>query len=98
MNTHDNVTHSNSTNTIWQSFTLAAFCLSAAMMAGGIYFLEASFSAKGFYSMATIMLVYTSVAVTKTLRDNEETKALHHRIDTARAEKLLMETKDTDLY
>ncbi|MFD0916431.1 YiaA/YiaB family inner membrane protein [Pseudahrensia aquimaris] len=85
------------TNNIWQTFTFAAFGLAACMMAGGIFFLEASFSAKGFYAMAAIMLVYTSVAMTKTLRDNEETKALHNRIESARTEKLLMDTKDSDL-
>lgn len=87
----------NITNNIWQTFTFAAFGLAACMMGGGIYFLEASFSAKGFYSMAAIMLVYTSVALTKTIRDNEETRALHNRIDNARAERLLMDTKDSDL-
>lgn len=85
------------TNHIWQIFTFAAFGLAVCMMGGGIYFLEASFSAKGFYAMAAIMLVYTSVAMTKTLRDVEEAKALHNRIDDARAERLLMETKDSDL-
>ncbi len=87
----------NTTNQIWQAFTLSAFALAASMMAGGIYFLEASFSAKGFYSMSAIMLVYTSVAMTKTLRDTEEAKALHNRLDDARADRLLMNTKDADL-
>lgn len=87
----------NITNNIWTMFTFSAFGLAAAMMAGGIYFLEASFSAKGFYSMAAIMLVYTSVAITKTVRDGEEAKALHTRLDDARAERLLLETKDSDL-
>lgn len=85
------------TNNLWNTFTFAAFGLAACMMAGGIYFLEASFSAKGFYAMAAIMLVYTSVAMTKTIRDQEETKSLTKRIDDARAERLLMETKDADL-
>ena len=78
-------------------FTFGAFALAVAMMSGGIYFLEASFSAKGFYAMSAIMLVYTSVATTKTIRDQEENKRLHNRIDEARTEKLLMETKDSDL-
>lgn len=87
----------NITNNVWTIFTFAAFALAAAMMGGGIYFLEASFSAKGFYAMASIMLVYTSVAMTKTVRDSEESRALHTRLEDARAERLLMETKDSDL-
>jgi hypothetical protein len=88
--THEN--HSNS----WQLFTLASFVLAAAMMAGGIYFLEASFSAKGFYAMSAIMLVHTSITLTKTLRDKEEAAKLHNRIEEAKNEKLLMDLEDSD--
>ena len=60
-------------------------------MAGGIYFLEASFSAKGFYAMAALMLVHTSISATKALRDAEESGRLTNKIEEARTEKLLME-------
>jgi len=75
----------------WTTFTIASFLVSAAMMAGGIFFMEASFSAKGFYAMAAIMLVHTTVSITKTLRDNEEGKKLINRIEDAKTERLLME-------
>ena len=42
---------------------MASFGVAAAMMAGGIYFMEASFAAKGFYAMAAIMLVHTSITI-----------------------------------
>lgn len=61
------------------------------MMAGGIYFLEASFAAKGFYAMSAIMLVHTSITITKTLRDSEEAKRFINRVEEAKTEKLLME-------
>ena len=70
-------------------FTVIAFIVSAGMMAGGIYFLEASFSAKGFYAMAAIMLVHTTVTVTKTLRDAEETRKEATRQEELRTEKML---------
>ena len=41
----------------WTMFTYLNFVVAAVMMAGGIYFLEASFAAKGFYAMAALMLV-----------------------------------------
>lgn len=81
----------------WNLFTIAAFVLAAGMMAGGIYFLEASFAAKGFYAMSAIMLVHTSISVTKTLRDNEEATRLHNRLEDAKTEKLLLETSGSDL-
>lgn len=75
----------------WTTFTTASFVLAAGMMAGGIYFLEASFSAKGFYAMAAIMLVNTSISLTKTMRDNEEAGKLVNKIEDAKTEKLLMD-------
>lgn len=70
-------------------FTVVAFVVAAGMMAGGIYFLEASFAAKGFYAMAAIMLVHTTVTVTKTLRDAEEARKEAARLDELRTEKML---------
>jgi hypothetical protein len=61
------------------------------MMAGGIYFLEASFAAKGFYAMSALMLVHTAVSITNALRDGEESKRLHNRLEEARTERLSME-------
>ena len=75
----------------WRMFTMASFGIAAAMMAGGIYFMEASFAAKGFYAMAAIMLVHTSITITKTLRDAEEASRFINRIEDAKTEKLLMD-------
>jgi hypothetical protein len=75
----------------WTLFTIASFILSASMMGGGIYFLEASFAAKGFYAMAAIMLVHTSISITKTLRDIEESKRMINKLEDAKTEKLLMD-------
>ncbi|MEM5580849.1 MULTISPECIES: YiaA/YiaB family inner membrane protein [unclassified Roseibium] len=83
----EQIKHSNN----WTLFTIVSFAVAAGMMAIGIYNLEASFSAKGFYTMAAIMLVHTSVTLTKTLRDRDEVTKLHNRIEEARTEKLLME-------
>ena len=75
----------------WKLFTVASFILAAGMMAGGIYFLEASFAAKGFYAMSAIMLVHTSISITKALRDAEEAKRFINKIEDAKTEKLLMD-------
>ncbi|MGL4238840.1 YiaA/YiaB family inner membrane protein [Tabrizicola sp.] len=72
-------------------FSYANFVVAAVMMAGGIYFLEASFSAKGFYSMAALMLVSSTVGITKALRDKEESDRLHNKLEEARTERLLAE-------
>ncbi|WP_037308881.1 YiaA/YiaB family inner membrane protein [Ruegeria halocynthiae] len=89
MNTEENLNLPQSN--AWNMFTIVSFIVAAAMMAGGIYFLEASFAAKGFYSMSALMLVHTTVSITKTLRDREESQRLHNRIEDAKTEKLLKE-------
>ncbi len=78
-------------STAWTMFTYLNFGVAAVMMSGGIYFLEASFAAKGFYAMAALMLVNSTAAITKSIRDAEESQRLHNKIDEARTERLLME-------
>ncbi len=80
----------------WRLFTIVSFSVAAAMMAGGIYFLEASFAAKGFYAMAAIMLVHTAVSITKTLRDAEEQSRFINKLEDAKTEKLLMDIHRND--
>ena len=75
----------------WNTFTMVSFAVAAGMMAGGIYFLEASFAAKGFYAMSALMLVHTAISLTKNLRDNEEAGKLTTKIEDAKTEKLLMD-------
>ena len=81
----------NNHSSAWVNFTYLTFGIAVAMMAGGIFFMEASFSAKGFYAMAAIMLVHTSITITKTLRDNQESGRLINKIEDAKTEKLLMD-------
>ncbi|MEM8579448.1 MAG: YiaA/YiaB family inner membrane protein [Pseudomonadota bacterium] len=85
-------TYANKPSTAWTMFTYLQFGVAALMMAGGIYFLEASFAAKGFYAMAALMLVSSTAAISKSLRDGEEANRLHNRIEDARTERLLAET------
>jgi hypothetical protein len=80
----------------WTMFTIVSFVVAASMMAGGIYFLEASFAAKGFYAMSALMLVHTAISITKTLRDVEESKRMINKIEDARTEKLLMDIQRSE--
>ena len=79
----------------WNAYTMASFIVAASMMAGGIYFLEASFAAKGFYAMSALMLVHTSICATRALRDVEEQSRMINKIEDARTERLLMEMGGT---
>ncbi|MBW6416181.1 YiaA/YiaB family inner membrane protein [Celeribacter sp. PS-C1] len=82
----------------WNLFTYFNFSIAALMMAGGIWSLEASFSAKGYYAMAALMLVYSTASITKALRDKEESERLYNKLEDARTERLLAEARgDTDV-
>lgn len=72
------------------------FTIAGSMMAGGIYFVDATFAAKGFYAMAAIMLVSSTAEITKTIRDNEKSSRLHNTLEDARTERLLVEVTDPE--
>ncbi|MGI9350374.1 MAG: YiaA/YiaB family inner membrane protein [Rhizobiaceae bacterium] len=91
-----NVTYSPKDSQAWKMFTMASFVVAASMQAGGIYFLEASFAAKGFYAMSALMLVHTAISITKTLRDAEEADRFLNKIEDAKTEKLLMEVNQNE--
>ncbi|MDZ4086886.1 MAG: YiaA/YiaB family inner membrane protein [Pseudomonadota bacterium] len=79
------------TSQAYTMFSYVNFAVAAVMMAGGVYFLEASFAAKGFYAMAALMLVSSTVGITKAVRDKEESDRLHNKLEEARTERLLAE-------
>lgn len=72
-------------------FSSVNFAVAGSMMDGGIFFLEASIAAKGFYAMAALMLVGSTVGITKAIRDKEESGRLHNKLEKARTERLLAE-------
>ena len=78
-------------------FTAGSFILASAMMAGGIYFMEASFAAKGFYAMSALMLVHTAISITKMLRDDEESNWVYNKLEDAKTEKILMEINQDEV-
>ncbi|KEP68704.1 hypothetical protein FGG78_04205 [Thioclava sp. BHET1] len=82
----------------WNTFTYFMFGIAVLMMAGGIWSLQASFTAKGYYAMSALMLVYTTAAITKALRDREEGDRLYNKLEDARTERMLAEVsaKDTN--
>ncbi len=75
----------------WNAFTYVNFAIAVVMMAGGIWSLEASFSAKGYYAMAALMLVYSTAGISKALRDTEESDRLYNKLEDAKTERLLAE-------
>jgi len=59
-------------------------------MALGIYFLPLDLATKGFMIMATMMIIQSSITVTKTMRDNQEATKIVTKFEDAKTEHLLM--------
>lgn len=73
----------------WIFQVWASFILSFSLSLGGIYVMPVDFWVKGYLFMGLFFTVGSAFSLSKTIRDNEETKRLLNRIAEAKTEKLL---------
>jgi hypothetical protein len=73
----------------WIAFTYANMIAALALTLVGVVFLPVEIYMKGYFLMGILMLVSTTVILTKTLRDVEESQKLASKIEDARTEQLL---------
>jgi hypothetical protein len=73
----------------WVSFSYISFGAAAFMLTAGLYMMPLDLWGKGYLAMGILMLVQTTVNITKTLRDNAESEKLIRKIEDAKTEKLL---------
>ena len=85
MNPTTHQTHSSA----WVSFTYISFAASLGMVALGILFLPVDLATRGYMAIGMLMLVQSSITMTKTMRDQHEGTRLHKRVEEARVEELL---------
>jgi hypothetical protein len=67
---------------------------SLSLTLGGIFFLPIDLWIKGYLVMGVTMLVSSTIIVTKTMRDVQESGRLVNKLEEARTEKLLASIKD----
>ena len=75
----------------WNFFVRACFGISLVAMALAIVFMPVTIWIKGFLAMSTLMVVTSSIMLSKALRDEFESRKLLNRISEARTEKILKE-------
>lgn len=80
----------------WVSFSYMSFGAAAVMLALGLYMMPLDLWGKGYLVMGILMLVQTTVNVTKTLRDNQEADKLIRKVEDAKTEKLLFNINRND--
>jgi hypothetical protein len=84
--TNQNQPHSGA----WVAFNYAQVAIALGMTVGGVLFLPLDVWIKGYMLMGIAMLVSSSISVTKTIRDVQESARLLNKIEDAKTEQLLM--------
>jgi len=74
----------------WVTFTYANMLVSLGLTLGGVFFLPIDMWIKGYMLMGVMMLVSSTITVTKTVRDVQEAAKLVNKIEDAKTEQLLM--------
>lgn len=75
----------------WVAYVKVAFLLSLGAMAAGIFFMPGELWVKGYFGMGTLFLVASTVAMSKTLRDEHESRRLIAKINEFKTQKILKE-------
>jgi len=65
----------------WVSFTYASFLGSILLLSIGVFFLPVETWIKGYLAMGIAMLVQSSFTVSKTVRDNQESRRSAERYE-----------------
>jgi len=73
----------------WVSFTYINMLASLTLTLGGLFFLPIDLWIKGYMLMGITMLTTSTIILTKTLRDRQESTRLVNKIEEAKTERLL---------
>ncbi len=87
---NDNTNHSSA----WIGFTYANLVAALTLTLGGVIFLPIDFWIKGYMVMGIAMVTSSSVIVTKTMRDRQESTRLINKIEEAKTERILAGLKE----
>ncbi len=78
----------------WVTFSYASFAGACLFVGGGIFLMPVEFWIRAYLWIGMVLLVQSSINVTKTLRDNYEGDRLINRLEDAKTEKLIRDVSD----
>ncbi len=81
----------NSSTSAWDFFVKLAFGLAIGATLMGIYMLPGELVVKGYFLISTLFLVFSTITMSKTMRDKHEADRLHNKISDARTTKIIRE-------
>ena len=74
----------------WVMFTQASFALAVAAVLAGILLLDIDLAVRGYLGMGSLLLIITSITMSKTIRDQHEADRLTSRVEEARLSDFLL--------
>jgi len=77
----------------WMFFVKACFAISLIAMGCGIVIIPVEIWVKGYLAMGTLLVIASSIMLSKTLRDEHEGKKIINRISEARTQRILKEAE-----
>jgi hypothetical protein len=81
----------NSSTSAWDFFVKLAFGLAIGSTLMGIYMLPGELVVKGYFLISSLFLVFSTITMSKTIRDKHESDRLHNKISEARTTKIIRE-------
>ncbi|MCB1699447.1 MAG: hypothetical protein H6985_02135 [Pseudomonadales bacterium] len=79
----------NSSTSAWDFFVKLAFALAVSATMMGIYMLPGELIVKGYFIISSIFLVFSTITMSKTIRDKHESDRLHNKISEARTSRII---------
>lgn len=73
----------------WMAYVWISFCLSMFLMCTGIYYLPVELWIKGYLTMGVFFSIGSSFTLSKTIRDNHESRKLINRVTEVKTERML---------
>ena len=84
----------NSSSPAWGFFVKVAFAIAVCATVTGIYMLPGELVIKGYFLISSLFLVFATITLSKTVRDQHEADRLHNKISDARTSKMI---RDMDM-
>lgn len=75
----------------WVAYVKIAFLLALGAMTAGIVFMPGDWWIKGYFAMGLLFLVASTIALSKTLRDEHEARRLITKINEVKTRNILKE-------
>ncbi|MFK8049946.1 MAG: YiaA/YiaB family inner membrane protein [Halioglobus sp.] len=75
----------------WDFFVKASFAVAITSTLLGIYMLPGPLVIKGYFLISALFMVFSTITLSKTVRDSHESQRLHNKISEVRTSKLIQE-------